>query len=69
MEGIAHARAQGKPLGRQATLTRAQQTVLRQQRTAGVPVKDLMQQYGLSKASVYRYLAQGYAEREAQAAD
>jgi hypothetical protein len=34
-----------------------------------VPVKDLMQPYGLSKASVYRYLAQEHAEREAQAAD
>ena len=29
---------------------------LRTQRAAGVRIKDLMRQYGLSKASVYRYL-------------
>jgi hypothetical protein len=31
-------------------------TSLRQQRAAGVLMKDLMRQYGLSKASMYRYL-------------
>jgi DNA invertase Pin-like site-specific DNA recombinase len=56
MDGIQKALARGVRFGRKHTLTPAEVTSLRQQRAAGVLIKDLMQQYGLSKASVYRYL-------------
>jgi predicted DNA-binding transcriptional regulator AlpA len=32
---------------------------LRQRRTQGVMIRELMQTYGLSKSSVYRLLSQG----------
>jgi DNA invertase Pin-like site-specific DNA recombinase len=57
MEGIAHAKQRGVRFGRQHALTQPEVLALRQQRAAGVLIKDLMHQYGLSKASVYRYLA------------
>jgi DNA invertase Pin-like site-specific DNA recombinase len=56
MEGIQKALARGVRFGRKHALTPAEVTTLRQQRATGVRIKDLMQQYGLSKASVYRYL-------------
>jgi DNA invertase Pin-like site-specific DNA recombinase len=55
-EGIGAAKARGVRFGRKYALTPAEVTTLRQQRAAGVRIKDLMLQYGLSKASVYRYL-------------
>jgi len=42
--------------GRKHALTPAEVTMLRQQRAAGLRITELMHQYGLSKASVYRYL-------------
>jgi DNA invertase Pin-like site-specific DNA recombinase len=56
MEGIQKALARGVRFGRQHALTSAEVATLRQQRAAGVRIKDLILQYGLSKASVYRYL-------------
>jgi hypothetical protein len=56
MDGITKALARGVRFGRKHALTSAEVTTLRQQRTAGVRIKDLMLQFGLSKASVYRYL-------------
>jgi DNA invertase Pin-like site-specific DNA recombinase len=56
MEGIKQALARDVRFGRKHALTPAEITTLRQQRAAGVLIKDLMHQYGLSKASVYRYL-------------
>jgi DNA invertase Pin-like site-specific DNA recombinase len=56
MEGIQKALARGVRFGRKHALTSAEVTTLRQQRADGVRIKDLMLQYGLSKASVYRYL-------------
>jgi DNA invertase Pin-like site-specific DNA recombinase len=56
MEGIQKALARGVRFGRKYALTPAEVTTLRQQRAAGIRIKDLMQHYGLSKASVYRYL-------------
>jgi DNA invertase Pin-like site-specific DNA recombinase len=56
MDGIRKARERGVHLGRTKRLTGQQSAALRQQRTQGVLIKTLMQAYGLSKTSVYRYL-------------
>jgi hypothetical protein len=42
----------------QRKLTRRQAAALRAQRASGAPIKALMQDYGLSKATVHRYLKQ-----------
>ena len=55
-DGIQKALVRGVRFGRTFALTPAEVTSLRQQRAAGVLIKDLMRQYGLSKASIYRYL-------------
>lgn len=55
-DGIALAKEKGIQLGRKATLTDDQAEELRQKRAQGVLIKDLMAQYGLSKATVYRLL-------------
>ncbi len=57
MDGIRKAQTRGVRFGRQKTLTGTQVTALRQRHAEGVPIKTLMQDYGLSKTSVYRYLA------------
>lgn len=56
MDGIQKAKAQGVQFGRQKRLTSAQIAELQQKRKQGALIKTLMQEYGLSKASVYRYL-------------
>ncbi len=40
-------------------LTPRQGKALRAKRARGVPVKELMEEYGVSKATVFRYLAEG----------
>ena len=44
--------------GRKKTLTKAQAAELQQRREQGELIKTLMQDYSLSKASVYRYLSE-----------
>jgi DNA invertase Pin-like site-specific DNA recombinase len=61
-EGINKARGQGVKLGRSHTLSDDQVEALCQRRQKGVLIKTLMRDYGLSKSSVYRYLAQSSAE-------
>jgi DNA invertase Pin-like site-specific DNA recombinase len=56
MDGIQKAKAQGIRFGRRKTLTTTQGAALRHRRAQGVLIKTLMHDYGLSKASVYRYL-------------
>jgi DNA invertase Pin-like site-specific DNA recombinase len=56
MDGIQNAKERGVHFGRKKTLTPAQVTALRHRRAHGDLIKTLMQDYGLSKASVYRYL-------------
>lgn len=73
-EGIAAAQARGTHFGRQHHLTPAQVRALCQQRAKGVLIRDLMAQYGLKKAAIYRYLQRGHAglyesEEELEAAD
>ena len=56
MDGITKAKARGVHFGRTQKLTRQQITELQDRRAQGVLIKTLMQDYHLSKASVYRYL-------------
>jgi len=58
MEGIAKAKERGVQMGRKAKLSDQQVEELRQQRKAGKLIKELMQEYGLSKATVYRLLSE-----------
>jgi Helix-turn-helix domain of resolvase. len=48
--------AKGVRFGRKKQLTQNQILELRQKRGEGLLIKDLMKEYDLSKASVYRYL-------------
>ncbi len=50
----------------QRKLTPRQAAALRAKRHRGVPIKALMQEYGLSKASVFRYLKTPAASRPRQ---
>ncbi len=59
MDGISHARKSGVKFGRKKSLTDTQVVEMRQKRTDGLLIKDLMTHYGLSKASVYRALGAG----------
>lgn len=56
MEGIAKAKQNGVQFGRKKKLTDDQIADMRSKRSNGVLIKDLMLQFGLSKASVYRLL-------------
>jgi DNA invertase Pin-like site-specific DNA recombinase len=58
MDGIAKAKRKGIRFGAQRKLTNEQITELVQKRKEGVLIKDLMKDYKLSKASVYRYLSE-----------
>ena len=58
MDGIQKAKARGVQFGRKKQLTEAQCKDLRRKRQTGEPIKTLMKEYHLSKASVYRYLNQ-----------
>jgi len=55
-DGIALAKRKGVQFGRKKALNDDQVTELRQKRNEGVLIKDLMAQFSLSKASVYRAL-------------
>jgi len=57
MDGIQKAKAKGVKFGREKKLTEEEQKKLIKKRGKGELIKDLMRDYNLSKASVYRYLA------------
>ena len=57
MEGIVKAKKRGVAFGRQQKITHEQQQELKRKRENGVLIKNLMREYRLSKASVYRYLS------------
>src|SRR5712692_1854751 len=57
IEGIRKAKARGVHFGRKRKLAQRQVTELRSKRKHGALIKTLMHDYGLSKASVYRYLS------------
>ncbi len=56
MDGMQKAKAQGVKFGRKKSLTTKQTDELQRRREQGMLIKTLMKDYGLSKASVYRYL-------------
>ncbi len=58
MEGIQKAKERGVHFGRKKRLTEEQTEELRKRRAQGELIKTLMQDYGISKVSVYRYLGQ-----------
>lgn len=55
-EGIMLAKSRGVLMGRKAKLTEEQISEMRQKRQDGILIKDLMMEYSLSKASVYRLI-------------
>jgi DNA invertase Pin-like site-specific DNA recombinase len=63
LDGISLAKRNGVKFGRKKALTENQVQELRQKRTEGLLIKDLMEHYCLSKATVYRAL--GGAEASA----
>ncbi len=58
MDGIQKAKERGVKFGRRKKLDRQQIIELKRRRSSGVFIKTLMKEYDISKASVYRYLAQ-----------
>ena len=57
MQGIALAKRKGIRFGRKHVLTQEQVIEVRLKRSEGVKIVDLMNQYKISKASVYRVLS------------
>ena len=55
-DGIAKAKDNGVKFGAKAKLTDDQVAKMKAERAAGVKIKDLMNDYGLNNASVYRLL-------------
>jgi DNA invertase Pin-like site-specific DNA recombinase len=55
-DGIAKALAKGTRFGAKAKLTPEQLTAMRKKRADGVLIRELMAEYGISKATVYRLL-------------
>jgi DNA invertase Pin-like site-specific DNA recombinase len=62
IDGIRKAREQGVRFGATPKLNAVQIAELRRKRDEGTLIKALMIEYGISKASVYRYLARGEGE-------
>lgn len=56
MDGIHKAKERGVKFGKRKKLSQQQIVELQNQRKQGVLIKTLMNDYGISKASVYRYL-------------
>jgi DNA invertase Pin-like site-specific DNA recombinase len=56
MDGIVKAKARGVLFGRRKTLTPQQVVTLQIKRQQGTPIRSLIKEYGISKATVYRYL-------------
>jgi DNA invertase Pin-like site-specific DNA recombinase len=59
MDGIQKAKERGIKFGKRKKLNQPQITELQERRNEGVLIKTLMKDYGISKASVYRYLDEG----------
>lgn len=58
MDGIRKAKERGVIFGRKKKLTKEQTIELKQRREQGTLIKTLMQDYDISKVSVYRYLGE-----------
>jgi DNA invertase Pin-like site-specific DNA recombinase len=57
MQGIELAKRKGIKFGRKFSLTDDQVTALKEKRTQGIKIVDLMAEFKVSKASVYRALS------------
>ncbi len=57
MDGIQKAKERGIKFGPSVKLNNEQAIKMRHIRGEGILIKDLMKEYKLSKASVYRYLS------------
>ena len=57
-DGIKAAKERGVRFGRTPKITAEQVAEMKNRRGAGVLIKTLMSEYGISKSSVYRYLSQ-----------
>ena len=55
-DGILLAKSRGVELGRKSKLSPTQVSEMKIKRESGVKIKDLMSEYSLSKASVYRLI-------------
>ncbi len=64
-DGIENAKARGVPFSRHKTLTPSQMAVLHAERRQGTPIRILMRDFRISKATVYRYLGHGDGGPEA----
>jgi DNA invertase Pin-like site-specific DNA recombinase len=62
MDGIQKARERGVRFGRKKSLSEKQVAELRKRREEGVLIKTLMKDYGISKATIYRYLGDRVTE-------
>jgi DNA invertase Pin-like site-specific DNA recombinase len=62
MDGIQKAKERGVRFGPKKRLTEEQTVELRRHRQQGELIKILMQDYGISKVSVYRYLNDPHAD-------
>ena len=58
VQGVEQARKNGVQFGRKNALSSVKITDLKAKRISGVMIKDLMKEFKISKASVYRYLKQ-----------
>jgi DNA invertase Pin-like site-specific DNA recombinase len=58
MDGILKAKERGVKFGKKKYLTHEQLSNMKVKREQGVKIKTLMQEFNLSKATIYRYLAQ-----------
>jgi len=56
LDGINKAKEKGVIFGAQRKLSDGQIEEMKERRQSGVLIKNLMQEYQLSKASIYRYL-------------
>jgi DNA invertase Pin-like site-specific DNA recombinase len=56
MDGIAKAKERGVTFGRKSKLTDQQLITMQEKRSKGSLINELMTEYNLSKATVYRYL-------------
>ena len=61
MDGIKKAKDRGVQFGKRPALTNEQIAELREKRAGGTLIKDLMAEYSLSKATIYRYLTENAA--------
>jgi DNA invertase Pin-like site-specific DNA recombinase len=57
MDGISKAKSKGIKFGKQNALKPQQINILKQKRIQGVKIRLLMQEFKLSKSSIYRYLS------------